>query len=61
MNEIKRQGKAIIMISSEMVETMGMCDRMYVMHDVRITAHFEAPEGITEEKVMQAAVADVDS
>ena len=61
MNEIKRQGKAIIMISSEMVETMGMCDRMYVMHDGRITAHFEAPEGITEEKVMQAAVAEVDS
>ena len=57
MNELKRQGKAVVMVSSELVEAIGMCDRMYVMHDGRITAQFDSPEGLTEEAIMKAAVA----
>ena len=35
--ELARQGKAIIMVSSEMPEVIGMCDRMYVMHEGEVT------------------------
>ena len=31
MNDLAAQGKAIIMISSEMAELLGMADRVYVM------------------------------
>ena len=36
INEFKSQGKAIIMISSEMPEILGMCDRIYVMNEGKI-------------------------
>jgi len=36
MSELAKQGVAIIMISSELPEVLGMADRIYVMHDGRI-------------------------
>ena len=37
MNELAAQGKAILMISSELPEVLGMADRILVMHEGRIT------------------------
>ncbi|MEU0493967.1 ATP-binding cassette domain-containing protein [Mycobacterium sp. NPDC006124] len=40
--ELAQQGLAILMISSDMPELLGTCDRIYVMHQGRITAEFDA-------------------
>jgi putative multiple sugar transport system ATP-binding protein len=41
------------MISSEMPELLGMCDRIYVMNEGRIAAEMPAAEA-TQEKIMAA-------
>jgi ABC-type sugar transport system ATPase subunit len=55
INELKAQGKAIIMISSEMPELIGMCDRMVVMYKGRITGILDKNE-ITQENIMAKAI-----
>lgn len=57
MNELAAQGKAIIMISSEMPEVLGMADRILVMHDGRVTGEIADVAHATQEQVMQLAVA----
>ena len=37
MNRLAAQGKAILMISSELPEVLGMSDRILVMHEGRVT------------------------
>jgi ribose transport system ATP-binding protein len=54
MNELVREGAAVIMISSEMDECMGMSDRIMVMHEGKITAEYKAAEA-TQEKILYAA------
>jgi len=36
MNQLAQQGKAVVMISSEIPELLGMCDRILVMHEGRV-------------------------
>ena len=55
MDELTRQGKSIIMISSEMPEVLGMSDRILVIQGGRITAEFSRGEA-TQEKIIQYAV-----
>lgn len=55
MCNLAKQGKAIIMISSEMPELLGMCDRILVMHDGRITGGLDAAEA-TQDKLMALAI-----
>ena len=43
------------MISSEMPELLGMCDRIYVMNEGRFVAEFPAAEA-SQEKIMRAIV-----
>jgi putative multiple sugar transport system ATP-binding protein len=57
MAELAAAGKCIVMISSEMPELLGMCDRIYVMNEGRFVAEFGAAEA-TQEKIMHAIVAD---
>lgn len=57
MNELAAEGKAIIMISSEMPEVLGMADRILVMHDGRVTGEIADVAHATQEQVMQLAVA----
>jgi putative multiple sugar transport system ATP-binding protein len=57
MNELAAAGKSIVMISSEMPELLGMCDRIHVMNEGRFVAEFAAHEA-TQEKIMHAIVAD---
>ena len=55
MGEIVKEGKkGIIMISSEMPELLGMCDRIYVMSRGKIGAELQRNE-FSQEKIMQYA------
>jgi len=53
MNDLISQGRSVVMISSEMPELLGMCDRIYVMNEGRIVGEFTAAEA-TQEKIMEA-------
>ncbi len=54
MNRLVAKGKSIIMISSELPEVLGMCDRILVMRGGRITGEVQA-QSATQEKIMQYA------
>ncbi len=56
MSELAGQGIAILMISSELPEVLGMSDRILVMREGRVTGHFQRQEA-TQEKIMAAATA----
>ena len=53
INEIVSEGKAVIMVSSELPELLGMCDRIYVMNEGSMVAEFDAKDA-TQEKIMSA-------
>jgi putative multiple sugar transport system ATP-binding protein len=55
IDELAGQGKGILMISSEMPELLGMCDRIYVMNEGRFVAEFARGEA-TQERIMRAIV-----
>ena len=55
MSELVRQGVAIVMISSELPEILGMSDRIYVMHDGRIKGEI-ARSDATQESIMKMAI-----
>ena len=54
MNKMVEEGMSIIMISSELLEIIGMSDRIYVMHEGMITGELSAKEA-TEEAIMRLA------
>ncbi len=54
MNEMTRNGTAIIMVSSELPEILGMSDRIYVMREGKITGELEREEA-DQEKIMGLA------
>ena len=56
MNRLAAEGKAIIMISSELPEVLGMADRILVMHEGRITGEITDVAAATQESVMKLAV-----
>ena len=53
INQMVDEGKAVLMISSEMAELLGMCDRIYVMNAGRFVGEFTGAEA-TQEKIMRA-------
>ena len=55
IEKLAGEGKGILMISSEMPELLGMCDRIYVMNEGRFVA--EMPKGeATQESIMRAII-----
>jgi rhamnose transport system ATP-binding protein len=52
--ELAASGIAVLMISSELPEVLGMADRVLVMHEGRLTAELSGSDA-TEESVLQAA------
>jgi ribose transport system ATP-binding protein len=54
MNALAEQGVAIIMISSELPEVLGMSDRILVMHEGKITGEVSREEA-TQERIMLLA------
>ena len=55
MTDLAKQGKAIIMISSEMAELLGMSDRIYVMCNGKLRGEITDESEMTQEKVMSYA------
>ena len=60
INQMAAQGIAVIMISSELPEILGISDRIYVMREGRISAEFDnSARNITQEDVALAATGGV--
>ncbi len=56
INELTAAGKAVVMISSDLPEVLGMSDRILVMHDGRVTGEIADAATATQEGVMAMAV-----
>ncbi len=54
LDELSAEGYAIVMVSSELQEIVGMCDRVYVMRDYQIAGSVEGDD-ITQVKIMEIA------
>ncbi len=48
MNQLVAEGKSVIMISSEMPEILGMCDRIYIMNEGKMVGELNASEASQE-------------
>ena len=60
MNQMVENGKSVVMISSEMPELLGMCDRIYVMNEGRLLAELKASE-TSQEEIMGYIIRDSSS
>jgi rhamnose transport system ATP-binding protein len=58
MSQLASEGMAILMISSELPEILGMSDRVLVMREGHVTAHFSRTEA-TQENIISAATQNV--
>ncbi len=56
INELAKAGKAVIVISSEMPEIIGTCDRIYVINEGEIAGELTSAE-VSQEKIMQNIMA----
>jgi putative multiple sugar transport system ATP-binding protein len=55
IDQLAQNGEGILMISSEMPELLGMCDRIYVMNEGRLVAELDKTEA-SQERIMRAIV-----
>ncbi|MCP1200260.1 multiple monosaccharide ABC transporter ATP-binding protein [Notoacmeibacter sp. MSK16QG-6] len=55
INELAGQGRGVLMISSEMPELLGMCDRIYVMNEGRFVGELTR-EQASQERIMEAII-----
>jgi putative multiple sugar transport system ATP-binding protein len=55
INRLADEGKSVLMISSEMPELLGVCDRIYVMNEGRLVAEMAAADA-SQEKIMRSIV-----
>ena len=56
LTELAKQGKSIIMISSEMGELIGMSDRILLLKDGGISGEFFRRDGLTEAKLIEKMI-----
>jgi inositol transport system ATP-binding protein len=61
MTELALEGKAVLLISSELPELLGVCDRIYVMAKGRITGELAAAEATQEALMRYATMAEARS
>jgi ABC-type sugar transport system ATPase subunit len=59
LNHLAARGIAILIVSSELPELIGQCDRILVMHNGRITAEFSRTEA-SEERILASAMGQSD-
>ncbi|MDA1263680.1 MAG: ATP-binding cassette domain-containing protein, partial [Planctomycetota bacterium] len=55
IRELAARGKSLLVISSDLPEVLGICDRVLVLHEGRLTADL-AVEGLTQEQLLSAAL-----
>jgi len=53
MDQLKNQGKSILMISEELPELMGMSDRLIIMKDGRIMKEFERSKDLSDAEIIK--------
>jgi putative multiple sugar transport system ATP-binding protein len=53
IGKLASEGKGVIVISSEMPELLGICDRIYVMNDGKFVSEMLAKDA-SQEKIMRA-------
>lgn len=61
LNELSEQGKAIVMISSDLPEVLAMSDRIVVMREGQVTGMLDvksSPQKVTPEDIMRCATSD---
>lgn len=51
--QLKEEGKAIVMISEELMEIIGMSDRVILLKDGRVSAEFSRDQELTESKLIE--------
>ena len=56
LHELCARGKAVVMISSELPEVLGMSDRILVLHDGRVTGEVVDPARSSQEELLALAV-----
>lgn len=59
INQLAEEGKAVIVISSELPEIIGMCDRVLVMRENAVAGELEVHEGLTQEEILSLAMGEV--
>ena len=57
INDLASQGKAIVVISSELTELLGICDRIYTISEGRITGQRDRKDA-TQENLMHLMTAE---
>ena len=57
INELVEQGKGVIVISSELPEILGMCDRVYIMNEGKIIGEMDI-KNASQEEIMKCIVKD---
>ncbi|MBL4769044.1 MAG: sugar ABC transporter ATP-binding protein [Rhodobacteraceae bacterium] len=57
MNDLVAQGRGVLMISSEMPELLGMCDRIFVMNEGELVAELNAQDA-SQERIMSFIVTE---
>ncbi len=57
MNALAAEGRGVVMISSEMPELLGMCDRIYVMNEGELVGELTAAEA-SQERIMSLIVTE---
>jgi putative multiple sugar transport system ATP-binding protein len=55
INQMAKEGKSVLVISSELSEILGICDRIYVMNEGRVVSEMDAA-GASQEKIMREIV-----
>jgi len=56
MNELAANGKAVLMISSELPEVLGMSDRILVMHNGRVVGEIDDVPSASQEEILELAM-----
>ena len=55
LDELAKSGLALVVFSSEIEEVLGLCDRIYVLREGAITAHYRCEEA-TPEALLESAL-----
>jgi ribose transport system ATP-binding protein len=56
MDQMRKEGKSIIMISEELMELIGMCDRILIMKDGKISGELERNRDLDENRLIEKMV-----
>lgn len=56
MDKMRKEGKAILMISEEIMELIGMSDRIFIMKDGKINGEFERNPNLVEETLIEKMI-----